>query len=105
MNNVVKKASIFPLFEEYPNMFVKQTVTSLFKTLLETVMDVRTDSVIILKTTALDNIDSILTRLSYSNSKIFSFSNNSKYNNFNILPDENNIFEEDFLLIFSQKKL
>ena len=62
-------------------MYVKQTVASLFKTLLETVMDVRNESVIILKTTTLDNIDGILTRLSYSNAKIFSYENNSKYNN------------------------
>ena len=103
MNNVVKKASIFPLFEEYPNMFVKQTVTSLFKTLLETVMDVRTESVIVLKTTALDNIDSLLTRLSYSNAKIFAFGDNSKYNNFEPLEEQNDIFEEDFLLTFSER--
>ncbi len=103
MNSTVKKSSIFPLFEEYPNMYVKQTVASLFKTLLETVMDVRSESVVILKTTALDGIDGVLTRLSYSNAKIFSFQNNSKYNNFNILDDRNIVFEEDFLLIFSER--
>lgn len=103
MNNTVKKMSIFPFFEEYPNMFVKQTVSSLFKTLLETVMDVRTESVILLKASSLDNIDSVLTRLSYSNAKIFTFQNNVNYNNFNILEDKNNIFEEDFLLIFSER--
>ena len=103
MSNIVKRASIFPLFEEYPNMYVKQTVASLFKTLLETVMDVRNESVIILKTTTLDNIDGILTRLSYSNAKIFSFENNAKYNNFSILDDRKNVFEEDFLLIFSER--
>ena len=103
MSNIIKKASIFPLFEEYPNMYVKQTVASLFKTLLETVMDVRNESVIILKTTTLDNIDGILTRLSYSNAKIFSYENNSKYNNFNILDDRKIVFEEDFLLIFSER--
>ena len=84
-------------------MFVKQTVTSLFKTLLETVMDVRNESVVILKTTTLDGIDGILTRLSYSNAKIFSFENNAKYNNFNILEDRKIVFEEDFLLIFSER--
>ena len=73
MSNIIKNSSIFPLFENYPNMYVKQTVTSLFKTLLETVMDVRTDSVIILKSSTLENIDGVLTRLSYSNAKIFSF--------------------------------
>lgn len=103
MSNIIKKASIFPLFEEYPNMYVKQTVASLFKTLLETVMDVRNESVIILKTTTLDNIDGILTRLSYSNAKIFSYENNNKYNNFNILDDRKIVFEEDFLLIFSER--
>ncbi len=103
MNNTVKKSSIFPLFEEYPNMYVKQTVASLFKTLLETVMDVRSESVIILKTTALDGIDGVLTRLSYSNAKIFSYENNRKYNNFNILDDRHNVFEEDYLLIFSER--
>ncbi len=103
MNNIVKNSSIFPLFENYPNMFVKQTVASLFKTLLETVMDVRSESIIILKSSTLDNIDSILTRLSYSNAKIFSYLNNSKYNNFNILSEDANIFEEDYLLIFSER--
>ena len=103
MSNAIKKTSIFPLFEEYPNMFVKQTVTSLFKTLLETVMDVRTDSVVILKTSTLDGVDGVLTRLSYSNAKIFSYENNSKFNNFNIIEDRCAVFEEDFLLIFSER--
>jgi len=103
MSNLEKNISIFPLFEEYPNMFVKQTVNSLFKTLLETVMDVRTDSVIILKSSVLTDIDSVLTRLSYSNAQIFSFLNNSKYNNFHILSDDNSIFNEDYLLIFSER--
>lgn len=103
MSNTIKKSSIFPLFEDYPNMYVKQTVSSLFKTLLETVMDVRNESVVILKTTTLDGIDGILTRLSYSNAKIFSFENNAKYNNFNILEDRKIVFEEDFLLIFSER--
>jgi len=103
MNNLEKNISIFPLFEEYPNMFVKQTVSSLFKTLLETVMDVRTDSVIILKSSSLTDVDSVLTRLSYSNAKIFSFLNNSKYNNFHILSEDNSIFNEDYLLIFSER--
>ena len=103
MNSLEKNISIFPLFEDYPNMFVKQTVSSLFKTLLETVMDVRTDSVIVLKSSTLTDVDSVLTRLSYSNAKIFSFSNNSKYNNFHILSEENAIFNEDYLLIFSER--
>ena len=54
MNNLTDKISIFPFFEEYPNMFVKQTVSSLFKTLLETVMDVRSESVIVLKCSSLE---------------------------------------------------
>ncbi|MCR4880620.1 MAG: HAMP domain-containing histidine kinase [bacterium] len=103
MGNVIKNSSIFPLFENYPNMYVKQTVSSLFKTLLETVMDVRTESVIILKSSTLENIDGILTRLSYSNAKIFTFANNAKYNNFHILDERKNVFEEDFLLIFSER--
>ena len=103
MSGIIKNSSIFPLFEDYPNMFVKQTVESLFKTLLETVMDVRTESVIILKSSSLENIDGVLTRLSYSNAKIFSFSNNQKYKNFRILDDRKDVFEEDFLLIFSER--
>lgn len=103
MSNIVKNSSIFPLFENYPNMYVKQTVTSLFKTLLETVMDVRTESVIILKSSTLENIDGILTRLSYSNAKIFTFANNAKYNNFRILDEKKDVFEEDYLLIFSER--
>ena len=102
-NSNDNKISIFPFFDEYPNMFVKQTISSLFKTLLETVMDVRTESVVIFKNTSLENIDSVLTRLSFSNAKIFSFSNNSKYNNFEILDDAADIFDEDFLLIFSER--
>ena len=102
-NSNDNKMSIFPFFEEYPNMFVKQTISSLFKTLLETVMDVRTESVVIFKNTSLENLDSVLTRLSFSNAKIFSFSNNSKYNNFEILDDAADIFDEDFLLIFSER--
>lgn len=103
MGNIIKNSSIFPLFENYPNMYVKQTVSSLFKTLLETVMDVRTESVIILKSSTLENIDGVLTRLSYSNAKIFTFANNAKYNNFHILDERKNVFEEDFLLIFSER--
>lgn len=103
MSNIIKNSSIFPLFENYPNMYVKQTVTSLFKTLLETVMDVRSESVIILKSSTLENIDGILTRLSYSNAKIFTFPNNAKYNNFRILDERKDVFEEDYLLIFSER--
>ena len=103
MGNVIKNSSIFPLFENYPNMYVKQTVTSLFKTLLETVMDVRTESVIILKSSTLENIEGILTRLSYSNATIFSFSNNDKFKNFRILDNRKDVFEEDYLLIFSER--
>lgn len=103
MINELKKISIFPLFENEQALFVKQTVLSMFRALLETIMDLRSESVVILKTQSLDSTEGILTRLSYSNAKVFSFDDTSMYNNFSILKEENAVFTEDFLMIIAER--
>ncbi len=103
MINELKKISIFPLFENEQTLFVKQTVLSMFRALLETIMDLRSESLVILKTQSLDSTEGILTRLSYSNAKVFSFDDTSLYNNFSILREENVTFTEDFLIIFAER--
>ncbi|MDD3593704.1 MAG: HAMP domain-containing sensor histidine kinase [Candidatus Gastranaerophilales bacterium] len=103
MINTVRNVSLFPLFEDFPNLYVKQTVLSLFRTLLETIMDLRSESVVVLKTDNLDGIEGILTRLSYSNAKIFSYDDTSAYNNFEIMQDNNVKFEESFVLIMADR--
>ena len=103
MINELKKISIFPLFENEQTLFVKQTVLSMFRALLETIMDLRSESLVILKTQSLDSTEGILTRLSYSNAKVFSFDDTSLYNNFSILQEENISFSEDFLIIIAER--
>ena len=103
MINELKKISIFPLFENEQTPFVKQTVLSMFRALLETIMDLRSESLVILKTQSLDSTEGILTRLSYSNSKVFSFDDTSLYNNFSILKEESASFSEDFLIIIAER--
>ncbi len=103
MINELKKVSIFPLFENEQSLFVKQTVLSMFRALLETIMDLRSESLVILKTQSLDSTEGILTRLSYSNSKVFSFDDTSLYNNFSVLKEENVTFSEDFLIIIAER--
>ncbi|MDD3150662.1 MAG: ATP-binding protein [Candidatus Gastranaerophilales bacterium] len=79
--------------------YTKQTIISLFRTLLETIIEANAEAVVIFKIDDSEPFKNILTRLSFSNVK--NYTNNDIFNNKFNLINVNDLFEkeEQFLII------
>ncbi|MFA6990316.1 MAG: HAMP domain-containing sensor histidine kinase [Candidatus Gastranaerophilaceae bacterium] len=100
---MLKAKSLFEYFiTEKTSLYTKQTVLSLFRTLLETVIDSRNNSLVIYKIDDTEGYHSILNRLVYTNSTVFTFNQDLNNKNINILKSDKYI-SENFLLIYSDR--
>jgi signal transduction histidine kinase len=100
---MLKVKSLFEYFvTEKISLYTKQTVSSLFRTLIETVIDSRNDSLVIYKTEDNDDYQSLLSRLIYTKSAIFSFNQGVNTEGIQSLQSSEAI-PENFLLIYADR--
>lgn len=86
------------------DMYTKQTLLSLFRCLLETVIENKYGAVILIKVKDTHSFQGLLNRLKYSELKVYMYSDNPEYESFKQIKLDNPELENDeFLIIIDEK--
>ena len=86
------------------DMITRQTLSSLFRCLLETIIESRYDSIILVKLKNTDGFSGLLNRLIYSECKVFTYSDNIENDKFQNIPLNHKGLENDeFLIIIADR--
>lgn len=104
MRKAAKNISIFEKADiSFVEMYTGQTIISLFRCLLESVIENSANSVVILNVNDSDHFRGLLNRLKYSESNVFVPNESEINSSFNNLPINDLKFEEQFLVIAAER--
>jgi signal transduction histidine kinase len=105
MKKLAKDNSILDLLEDIElNSYTKQTLVSLFRSMIETIIESRNEALILLKINNHEGFESTINRLEFSGASVFSYSSETVSEKFNLIELKNNNFEKDeFLVIISDR--
>lgn len=97
------KASIKDLFNHIePDSYTRQTLVTIFRCFLETIIENRYPSVILAKLKDSHGFQGVLNRLKYSESKVYSYSSNIEgFNNIN--TEHQGLINDEFLVIIAER--
>jgi len=86
------------------DMYTKQTLTSLFRCLLETVIENRYGAIVLIKIKNTESFQGLLNRLKYSELKVYTYSDKAESESFIQVKLNNPELEDDELLIIIDEK-
>ncbi|HBH18651.1 MAG TPA: hypothetical protein DDX14_06915, partial [Cyanobacteria bacterium UBA9579] len=105
MKRFLKNTSLKDLMSHITtDMYTKQTLLSLFRCLLETVIENRYGATVLIKVKDTHSFQGLLNRLKYSELKVYMYSDNPEYDSFKHIKLDNPELENDeFLIIIDEK--
>jgi len=86
-----------------PDLYTKQTLMSLFRSLLETVISSRQENIVLVKINDIKGIEGPLQRLKFTNAKVFSYSQSLKQFGYKQIGNNIEFINDEFLIIFSDR--
>jgi len=84
-------------------MYTRQTLVSLFRCLLESIIESKSDAVVLLKINKIKYFQGLINRLSYSGAKVYDYANSLDYNFNKVSLNNPDLENDEFLIIIGER--